>query len=384
MPFPVTMLLDRDAPSETFIRREAALLRERGWTLHLRYLTGGEGTLRHALRLCPRGHRLRFARVALGRAAAMLARSPADALRILKRLPQAAALAHGLAETGSRLVWAQFAGITADIAAIAAATLGRPWICSVHARDVFTPARSVLARRLRGARRVIACSQAAADAVCASGIARERVEVVRHGVALAPVTADARNAPHVIFSAGRFEPKKGFDTLLRACALLHARDIPFACRIAGEGSLGDELCRLAESLGIGRAVTFTGWLAERRTLGEICGASVVALASRRLPNGDRDGIANILLEALAAGTPVVTTAAGAAAEVIQDGLNGRLVPPDDPEALAAALAEVLVSPETRQRLATAGRRTIADTFDPATNIRKLEDILTRFGQGDLS
>ena len=363
MPFPVTVLLDRDAPSETFIRREIELLRQRGWELHVRYLTHGADTLRP------------FRPLGLSRIAKMFRHSPLNALRILKRLPQAAALVQDLTETKSRLVWAQFAGITADIAGIAAATLKLPWICSVHAHDVFTPSPKVLACRLRDARRIIACSQAAADAVLVCGIARERVEVIHHGVPLADECADVRKNTNVIFSAGRLETKKGFDVLLRACALLRTRNVPFTCRIAGSGSLHDELQQRATDLGIREKIMFAGWLSPEQVFDEIRNASVVALASRRLPNGDRDGIANIVLEALAAGTPVVTTTAGAAGEVIHDNVNGRLIPPDDPEALADALADVLANPEARQRFALAGRQTIAESFDPITNIRKLETCL---------
>jgi len=356
------VLLDHDAPSETFIRREIELLRQRGWELHVRYLTHGADTLRP---LCP------FRLLGLSRIAKMFRHSPLDALRILKRLPQAAALAQDLTETKSRLVWAQFAGITADIVGIAAATLKLPWICSVHAHDVFTPSPKVLAFRLRDARRIIACSQAAADA---SGIARERVEVIHHGIQVAHGVPAVPNT-NVIFSAGRLESKKGFDVLLRACALLHARNIPFVCRIAGKGRLDSELRRLAEDLHIEEHVTFLDWLSPEQVFDEIRRARVVALASRRLPNGDRDGIANIVLEALAAGTPVVTTTAGAAGEVIEDGVNGRLVPPDNPEALAHALAEVLAGPDVCQRFAGAGRRVIEARFDPVLNIGELEKVL---------
>jgi len=364
------VLLDRDAPSETFIRREIELLRQRGWELHVRYLTQGSPLLR-PLRpfrpLCP------------SHISEMFRHSPLNALRIFNRLPQAAALAHDLAKTKSRLVWAQFAGITADLAGIAAATLNLPWICSVHAHDVFTPSRGVLACRLCAAQRIVACSQAAADAVLACGIGIDpwRVEVIHHGIPLLAHGTPAVPSGNVIFSAGRLEPKKGFDTLFRACALLHARNVPFTCRVAGKGSQGNKLRRLAKDLGIGDKIMFVDWLPPEQVFDEIRNASVVALASRRLPNGDRDGIANIVLEALAAGTPAVTTTAGAAGEAIQDNVNGRLVPPDNPEALAAALAEALTHPDIRQRFAAAGRQTIAEKFAPAVNIRKLEDCLEK-------
>jgi glycosyltransferase involved in cell wall biosynthesis len=297
---------------------------------------------------------------------------------MLKRWPQAAALAHDLAQTQSRLLWAQFAGITADITGIAAEATGAPWVCSVHAHDVFTPPPRVLACRLRDARRIIACSQAAGDAV--RGV-HERVEVIHHGVPLAVgahlcvrpgrTQGSAPTDTGRIFSAGRIEPKKGFDALLRACALLHP---PFTCRIAGRGGQEKKLRRLATELGIADNVEFLGWLPPGQILEEIRNADVVALASRRMPDGDRDGIANIILEALSEGVPVVTTTAGGGGEVIQDTINGRLAPPDDPAALAAALTDVLSSPDLRQRFATVGRQTIAQDFDPVANIEKLEAV----------
>ena len=354
------MLLDHDAPSETFIRREIELLRQRGWKIHVRYLTRGTPRLRVQF------PQLSLMRIALKRVFAMLCHSPLNALRMLKRLPQAAALTRDLVETDTRLVWAQFAGITADVVGIAAETLRLPWVCSVHAHDVFTANANVLACRLQNARRVIACSQSAAEAV---RDAHEHVEVIHHGVKLAEVSQPQSG---IIFSAGRLEPKKGFDVLLRACVLLYARGVSFSCRIAGQGSLDNELRRLTVELGIAEKVVFVGWLSPEQVLDAIRNADVVALASRRMPDGDRDGIANVVLEAFAVGTPVVTTVAGAAGEVIRDNVNGRLVPADDSEALADALVGLLTDQKARQRFAEAGRQTIVEEFDPVTNIQKLE------------
>ena len=82
--------------------------------------------------------------------------------------------------------------------------------------------------------------------------------------------------------------------------------------------------------------------------------------------------ANILVEGLALGTPIVTTTAGAAQEVITDNVNGLLVPPDSPERLADALADLLASKETRIRLATAGRQTAEAQFEGSACVRQLE------------
>jgi glycosyltransferase involved in cell wall biosynthesis len=227
---------------------------------------------------------------------------------------------------------------------------------------------------------VAACSAAAARAVTDAGFPAEAVSVIRHGLPLYDYPFDTIHPDEVIFTASRLEPKKGLDTLLQACTLLQNRGVRFTCVIAGAGSLLGELKRLADEKGLQGSVVFLGWLSQEETRSQVMDASVLALPSRRLPDGDRDGIANILVEALALGTPVVTTTAGAAPEVIQDGVNGRLVPPDDPARLADALAALLGSKELRIRLATAGRQTAETLFEGAACIRQLEALFHRLAE----
>ena len=377
MPFPVTYLLDRLSPSETFIRRELEQLRRRGWPVCTRLLKGDEGALGFSLTGCPSGLGPRFTEAAGGRVLLELPRSPGTACRILKRLPQAAELIRETAASDSRLIHAHFAGITADLAAIAARSLGLPWTCSVHAHDVFTCPPGLLYRRLRSAARIAACSQMAADAVTAAGIPQANVAVIRHGLPLdeypfGPVRPEA----HILF-AGRLEPKKGVDTLLRACEQLLNRGVRFTCVIAGTGACLDDLKRLSGKLGLVQTVAFVGWQSQEETRSRLAEAAVLALPSRRLRDGDRDGIPNILVEALALGTPVITTTASAAHEVLADTVNGLLVPPEDPEKLADALAAVLSAKELRVRLAAAGRRTAEEHFDGSNNIGPLEAFFTR-------
>lgn len=377
MPFPVTYVLDKLAPSETFIRRELEQLRCRNWTIHTRLLNGDVDALSFALSRCPKGFRLRFARAALKRLTEEAARSPVTAGRILKRLPQAADLVRKVADDKSPLIHAHFAGITADLASIAAQTLGVRWTCAVHAQDVFTASAAPLRRRLRTAAGIVACSQLAADAVVAAGISPENVRVIRHGLPLSDFVFHTPRDGNTLFTACRLEEKKGIDTLLLACELLMERDIPFRCLIAGTGPLLIPLKTLCSRLKLDAHVQFAGWQAQEETRAGIANASVLVLPSRRTADGDRDGIANILLEAMALGTPVVTTTAGAAGEAIVDQVNGLLVPPDSPTALANALATVLNDHALPPRLAHAARATVEEHFDGAKNIRPLESFFTQ-------
>ena len=349
MPFPVTYLLDQLAPSETFIRRELDQLRCRDWPVVTQLLKGGDAPLKHALLSCPKGFRMRFFKAACVRIAEEFFRAPGTACRILKRLPQAADLAKKVAANGSQLVHAHYAGITADLASIVARTLGLPWTCSVHAHDVFTVSPHAINRRLRTAKGVTACSERAAKAVADSGIPASKVALIHHGVPLSDFRFCTCQPSGVIFTGV----------------------------IAGSGAMLDELKHLTESFNLGKSVVFVGWQSQDETRSHLKDAAVLALPSRRMPDGDSDGIANILVEALALGTPVVTTTASSASEVIEDSANGLLVPPDDPVRLADALATALGSKELRIRLAQAGRKTAEAFFDGAQNIQQLEAFFSK-------
>jgi glycosyltransferase involved in cell wall biosynthesis len=122
-------------------------------------------------------------------------------------------------------------------------------------------------------------------------------------------------------------------------------------------------------------VRFHGRLAPDAVRRLMASASLLVLPSRRMPDGDRDGIANVLIEAMALGVPVVTTTAGAAEEVVGDRLTGRLVPPDDVPALAAAIDELLGDAEQRGRLAQAARTTVETYFDSRSTGVALSSLL---------
>ena len=371
-PFPITCLLDQPAPSETFIRRELELLRQRGWPITTCLLKGVPEALPFIWRALSAADRRALLRAAGGRLRDELPCAPLTAARLLRRLPQAAALLQTARQDGARLLHAQFAGITADLTGIAAQAAGLPWSCAVHARDVFAVPPPLLYRRLCRAAAVTACSQQAANAVTACGIPREKVHVIHHGLPLAGFPFNPVRDSQTLITACRLEAKKGIDTLLHACAILAGRGMRFTCVIAGSGPLERDLQALARRLALGAAVTFTGWLPQEEIRARLLTARTVALPSRRTADGDRDGIANVLLEAMALGTPVVTTEAGAAGEVLVDRVNGRLVPPDDPDALAGALEELLRAEDTAHALSRAARTTVESRFDAEKNIVALE------------
>jgi len=298
----------------------------------------------------------------------------------IRHIGEALVLLDSLGPVGARHVHAHFAHSPAAVAFHANLLSGVPFSFTAHAKDLYTtPAQQVL-RRCEVAEFVVTCTEANAryleDVV---GARPDKVVVCRHGVDLSLFLPLARTpVPGRVLSVGRLVPKKGFDTLVRACGLLHRRGVAHHCRIIGDGPLRDELSGLVTSLGIEDQVELAVARPQPELLEEYAQAEIFALSPTVMENGDRDGVPNVLLEAMAAAVPVVSTLISGIPEVVQDGRTGRLVPPDDPVQLADALQALLSSSETRQRLGEEARNVVSERFDLATCV---EPLVRQFAAG---
>jgi glycosyltransferase involved in cell wall biosynthesis len=163
------------------------------------------------------------------------------------------------------------------------------------------------------------------------------------------------SASAVVGAVGRLVRQKGFDTLLAALPALLARRPGTQLAVVGEGPERESLARLARARGVGEAVVFAGFRPDAPRL--LPAFDVLAVPSRR------EGAPLVTLEAMAAGVPVVASAIPGIDEQITDGVEGLLVPPDDPPALAAALARVLDDRALAARLGEAGRRRVRAAYD---------------------
>lgn len=229
-------------------------------------------------------------------------------------------------------VHVHFAGDAAAWAARACARAGVPWTVTVHAVDLYRP-RPDLGSLLRAAARVVTVAEANRGAL------RERygvdAVVVRCGVELPPpVEAE----PGLVVCVARDVPKKGLDTLLSAW-----RAVPAGRLVLVSDRPDPKLER----------VTVTGLLPHAAALSWIRRASLVVLPARVAPDGDRDGVPVVLLEALAARRPVVTTAVGGIPEVVDEAV-GWVIPPRDPVALARTLQAALADPAEAARRGARG------------------------------
>jgi glycosyltransferase involved in cell wall biosynthesis len=154
----------------------------------------------------------------------------------------------------------------------------------------------------------------------------------------------------VVLNVARQYPRKDTRSLLAAVPRLRARHPDLTVRVVGGGPELPRLAALVERLGIGAGVRLLGPLpTDEAVRQEYRDATVFCLASRQ------EGFGMVLLEAMAAGLPIVACRSGAVPEVVTDGETALLVPPGDPEALAEALLALLADPDRRRRMAEAGR-----------------------------
>jgi len=346
-----------------------------------RHLKPFAPALERTLRRRPRGV-TRAAKTALGQAIRDR-RTPFSGPRkiYVKELLQAIALADRLLNAPEvRHLHAHFAHGTTTVTWLAAQITGLPFSFTGHARDIYAPQlnpKGWLRRKLLAARFVVTCTEANVRHL--KKIAPDaRVHLVYHGLSadfarlLAGPTETARtNGTLRVLGVGRLVAKKGFDVLVDACALLRERGIPFEALIVGQDDKhGDAIRTRVKALNLEDAIRLPGAMGPPELLDQYRRASALCMPCRLLPD-DRDGIPNVLVEAMAAGTPVVATAVSGIPELVTDGVNGLLVDPEEPAQLADALVALHEDRDLAARLSTEARTTVGERFDGDRLAREL-------------
>ncbi len=375
--------------SETFIAQELHALEQRGFRLRLYSLRHPTDRSTHAVSRAVRAPVVYLPeylyqeprRVWRGwRAARRLGGYPA-ALRTwwrdlrrdrtpnrVRRFGQALVLAAELPSDVGHL-HAHFVHTPASVARYTALLRGLRWSVSAHAKDIWTTPDWEKAEKLAEASWAVTCSAAGRDHLAALAAGR-RIDLVHHGVDAtrfppAPARTDRTGQdpaqPVVLLSVGRAVPKKGFADLLAALARL-PRDLHWRFVHVGGGPLLGDLKSLAVKLGLGGRVEWQGARSEDDVRRAYRAADLFTLASRVMPDGDRDGIPNVVAEAMSQSLPVVATTAGSIPELVAHERTGLLVPPGDPDALAQALAQLIRDPRRRQTLGAAGAAQIRQEF----------------------
>lgn len=233
----------------------------------------------------------------------------------------------------------------------------------VLTRHVLFPLKKINGPLLSGAARVIAVSEAVGESLRQNGVVEaSKITVVHNGIDVdrfAPSISSGEEVPAVVGTVGHLAPIKGHDVFVRAAALISARhrDVKFV--IIGEDKSPDmsnrkSLESLIVELGLNEIVTLPGWRDDMPAA--LSSLTVFVSAARSEPFG------LAIVEAMAAGLPVVATASEGAMEIIEDGFSGKLVPIDDAEALAQAIDDLLDNPHERSRLGRNAQHAARERF----------------------
>lgn len=275
---------------------------------------------------------------------------------------------------------AHFASVQTEVAMGLSVMLGVPFSFMAHAKDIYVDANA-LREKMIAAKFVATCTDYNAlhlRTLCPE-IDPKRVSVVRCSVQsdrIAWTTPEVSHPP-LILSVGRLVEKKGHSHLLEACRLLKGLGVPFRCRIIGDGPLRGRLSEEIARKNLSDCVTMEGGLPYAQVETFYRQAAVFVLPSLVTENGDREGLPVVLMEALAFGVPVVSTATSGIPELVVNEQTGLLVPPADAQALARAMVRLMRDEALRKRLSREGRRKVEAEFDLEKNVVHLMALLGR-------
>lgn len=262
---------------------------------------------------------------------------------------------------------AHFATAAATVARLAARIANVPYTVTAHAKDIFhgSVRREDLERKFGDAAAVITVSDYNVEFLRTTlGLRAASIERVYNGLDLREFPYHIPDdRPPLIVAVGRLVEKKGFVDLIDACATLASRNIRPECEIIGTGPLEAELRDRIECLGLAATVHLLGPIPRREVVQRIREASLLAAPCVVGSDGNRDGLPTVVLEAMALGTPCVSTDVTGIPEVLRDEQTGLLVSQHAPVLLAVAIERLLLDPALRVRLAMQARRLIEDQFD---------------------
>ncbi|MBW1990413.1 MAG: glycosyltransferase family 4 protein [Deltaproteobacteria bacterium] len=320
---------------------------------------------------------LRFSRAAR-LAAAHVSRTGNSAT--VKHLLQGAMVASRLCpKTG--IIHAHFAHSPASVARFASLFSGAPFSFFAHAKDIYTQKPARLAEKIRAAKFVVTCTEYNKRrlSVLAQG-ADTPIYRVYHGIDLSRFSARGNTEPRPpfrILTVARMAEKKGLPTVYHALARLKAAGVKFTHVLVGEGEMRPRIEALIRDLALGGNCRLLGALPHDKVLLEYEMADLFVLGCKITANGDRDGIPNVLVEALAMGVPACATNVSGLPELIRHEQTGLACPPEDPAALAGNMLRLLHDTGLRERVVQKGRALVEREFDNRKNIRRLAEIYAR-------
>jgi colanic acid/amylovoran biosynthesis glycosyltransferase len=282
------------------------------------------------------------------------------------RLYQAVYVGLRMQQNGIRRLHAHFAGMAARTAFWINQFFGIPYSFTAHANDIFAPRDFVvsLAKLLANAAAIVTVSDYAAEFL------RNRfpetaakVHRIYNGVDLSRFhPGDFGSGIPAIVSIGRLIEKKGFADLISACRLLKPRSRDFVCDIIGEGPLETALQSQIAREGLASCVKLVGPQTQSQISLRLAHATIFVLPCTHEEGGGMDNLPTVIMEAMAAGLPVISTPLAGVPEMVENDFNGILVPEHDPKAVSSAIEYLIANPEQARRFGDRGREIAREKF----------------------
>ncbi len=376
--------------SETFLQRDVAALQAKGLRLKLYSLWGGGGQFRGLpvrnfpkWRLVPLflfiipWNCIRRPRLVRDLFEGVLTRGAPSWLNFWENMLGAGFAGcyyRELRDDPPALVHGAWAGAPATAAWVLWRMFGWPYSTGAHAYDIYEHGGDWwLREKLRYARFIHTSTEMGRRELIERGVPAGKIVCIRRGLDTFPAFKPLRpnRRPVRLLSIARLVPKKGLDHQLRIYAALKEAGLPFEARIVGAGPLLAQLTELAEGLRLGRAVEFLGHRPQPEVWAQLEWADVLLHTGVVAASGDRDGLPNVIPEAMAAGVLVVTSPVSATTEAISQERTGLVADVDFPPAWVIALRRLGSDDRFVEILRGAARRWVEENYDAHQNTARL-------------
>ncbi len=291
---------------------------------------------------------------------------------------RAAAIAQQVIDDKIDLIHAHFLTAPGDTALYLSSLVGIPFGGTGHAMDIYVD-NSGLAKKVRESAYITTCTAANGEHLKTQyPNQREKIFIVYHGIDVAQEieAAPVISRPFTFLSAGRFVEKKGFKYLIDACKIIKNNGIDFRCRIVGKGPLADSLQKQIQQAQLTDTVIIDDYIPPNEMKQVYQNSDGLVAPSIIEKNGDRDGLPNVCLEAMANGLPIIGSAISGIPEGILDQQSGFIVPPGDAAQLAKAMIN-LINHKNIGEMRKASHQLAVDKFDIQKNVARLKVIMEK-------
>jgi glycosyltransferase involved in cell wall biosynthesis len=274
-----------------------------------------------------------------------------------------------------------FAHSPTSVTMFASLLSGKPFSFTAHAKDIYTSNPDQLREKIRLAEFVVTCTEYNKRYLEDIAIGLQTpIHCIYHGIDLklfSPKTDhNTCSAPYNLLTVARMTEKKGLPTLYKALHKLKENNFKFNHTLIGDGDDRDEILQLITDLKLTDCCHWLGTRTHTEVLKQFEQSDLFILACEIAANGDRDGIPNVLVEALAMEVPALSTTVSAVPEILLNNKSGLTIEPGNATIMAEAIERILTDTELRKVIIQGGRNHTSQNFNNRTLVAQLGDIFT--------